>query len=49
MQVLLVLWLLVMGMKDVTWDGGLDREAPAPSSGTIDVVANEGPVPPPKP
>jgi len=48
MQVLLVLWLLVMGMVDVQWDGAFDRDAAVPSD-TPDVVAAEGPVYPPKP
>jgi hypothetical protein len=49
MQVLLVLWLLMAGMKDSTWDGNLERDASVPT-GTNEVVAAEGPVnPPPKP
>jgi hypothetical protein len=51
MQVLLVLWLLMAGMKDATWDGNLERDASAPAETTTEVVAAEGPLgpPPPKP
>lgn len=50
MQVLIALWLLVVGMKDVLWEGGLEADAGAPG-GAGEVVASEGPVgpPPPKP
>jgi len=50
MQVLLVLWLALMGMKDVTWDGVLEKDASVPAE-TAEVVAPEGPFnpPPPKP
>jgi len=51
MQVLLVLWLALMGMKDVTWDGVLEKDASVPASQTEDVFASDGPLnpPPPKP
>lgn len=48
MQVLFLVWLVVAGMKDVLWEGGLEQDASVPS-GTTEVVAAEGPVLPPKP
>lgn len=51
MQVLFVMWLLLSGMKDVMWQGGLEEQQASVPSGTTEVVASEGPVgpPPPKP
>lgn len=48
MQVLFVLWLLVVGMKDVVWDGGPDGTEGSPA-GAGEVVASEGPIGPPPP
>ena len=54
MQVVFLVWVLVQGMKDVLWDGGLEQTpvaaASAPADST-DVLAAEGPdsPPPPKP
>jgi hypothetical protein len=55
MQVVFLAWILVMGMKDVLWEGGLEQ-APVAAPGSteassIDLVAAEGPdsPPPPKP
>jgi hypothetical protein len=48
MQVLFVMWLLLAGMKDVLWEGGLEQETTAPSD-TSEVFASEGPLNPPKP
>lgn len=48
MQVVLVMWLLLAGMKAVLWEGTLERDgAPA---GLTEVTAADGPTnPPPKP
>ncbi len=47
MQVLLLMWLALAGMKGL-W-GGLETESSAPAR-TTEVVAAEGPInPPPKP
>lgn len=46
MQALFALLRVVFGMKDVLWEGGLERED---SIGTHDVYAAEGPINPPKP
>lgn len=48
MQVLFVMWLLLAGMKDVLWEGGLEQ-VPAAETNTSEVFASEGPVNPPKP
>ena len=48
MQVLFALWLLMVGMADVLWEGGLETDAAAPT-GAGEVVASEGPVGPPPP
>jgi hypothetical protein len=47
MQALFTLLRVVFGMKDMLWEGGLEQDAP--SSGTQDVYASEGPLNPPKP
>jgi hypothetical protein len=50
MQVVLVgAWLLMMGMMDAAWYGGMDQDVSVPASESTEVVAAEGPVNPPKP
>lgn len=48
MQVLFAMWLLLAGMKDVLWEGGLEANT-ADATDTSEVFASEGPVNPPKP
>lgn len=59
MQVVFLVWVLVLGMKDILWDGGLEQAPGAPVAAVpadsipagSDVSAAEGPdsPPPPKP
>ena len=52
MQVLFLAWFVVAGMRDILWDGGLERDDPATAvtPASPDVTAAEGPDnPPPKP